>query len=120
VVSAKENAGIRVLKPWQGVFSGKVSSGNPERAKEILSPLTVQEYAYPDNFERLRRCEILAAQKGLSPAQIAFAWVFTRPLDVFPVTSPSSVKHVYETLEAMRTGLTEHEASWLNLECGAL
>jgi aryl-alcohol dehydrogenase-like predicted oxidoreductase len=104
----------------RGFFSGRISSGHSERAKEALPPLTAKEYAYPDNFERLRRCETLAAQKGVSPAQIAFAWIFTQALNVFPVTSPSSIGHLHETVEAMHIGLTEHEAAWLNLECAVL
>jgi aryl-alcohol dehydrogenase-like predicted oxidoreductase len=104
----------------RGFFWGRISSGHPERVKDELSPLTAREYAYPDNFERLRRCEILAAPKDLSPAQIAFAWIFTWPLDIFPITSPTSVKHVHETVEAMHIGLTGHEAAWLNFECVVL
>jgi aryl-alcohol dehydrogenase-like predicted oxidoreductase len=38
-------------------------------------------------------------------------------LNIFPITSPTSVSHLHETVEAMHIGLTEHEAAWLNLEC---
>jgi aryl-alcohol dehydrogenase-like predicted oxidoreductase len=100
----------------RGFFAGKVSGDHPEAAAEQLPPLTAKEYAYPDNFERLRRCELLAREKGLSPAQIAFAWVFTQPLNVFPITSPSSLEHLRETVAALSVNLTAHEAAWLNLD----
>jgi len=58
----------------------------------------------------------LEEKKGLTPAQIAFAWIFTQPLNVFPITSPSSVEHLHETIEAANTDLTACEAEWLNLE----
>jgi aryl-alcohol dehydrogenase-like predicted oxidoreductase len=100
----------------RGFFSGRVSGDHPELAAEALSPVTVREYAYPDNFERLRRCERLAAQKNVSPAQIAFAWIFTQPLNIFPVTSPSSLTHLQETVGALDIVLSPEEAAWLNLE----
>jgi aryl-alcohol dehydrogenase-like predicted oxidoreductase len=104
----------------RGFFAGKVSGSQEEKAEGILPPLTAKEYAYPDNFERLRRCETLAAQKGFSPAQIAFAWIFAQPLNVFPVSSPTSIGHVREIVEAMHIDLSAREAAWLNLECEVL
>ncbi|GHV87218.1 hypothetical protein AGMMS50255_5140 [Spirochaetia bacterium] len=104
----------------RGFFSGRVVHDQPEKAAEVLPPLTLREYAYPDNFERLRRCEILAEQKGFTTTQIAYAWLFTQPLNIFPITSPSSVKHLQEIIAAMDIALSPREAAWLNLECTEL
>lgn len=100
----------------RGFFSGLASGEAGMRGAEKLPPLTAREYAYPDNFERLRRCEILGKEKNLSPAQVAFAWIFTQGLRVFPITSPGSVVHLRETVDALEIRLNPREAAWLNLE----
>jgi aryl-alcohol dehydrogenase-like predicted oxidoreductase len=100
----------------RGFFSGKVTSDHPELASTVFSDWTLKEYAFPDNFERLRRAEQLAAEKGVKPVQIAFAWVLAHPLNVFPITSPSSIEHLRETIDAMDITLSPRETAWLNLD----
>lgn len=100
----------------RGFFSGLVSGTEGMAGAGKLSAMTALEYAYPENFERLRRAEILAKEKNANAAQIAFAWIFTQGLDVFPITSPGSITHLNETLEAMNIRLSAKEAAWLNLE----
>jgi aryl-alcohol dehydrogenase-like predicted oxidoreductase len=100
----------------RGFFAGKIKGNEADKTAELLPPLTASEYAHPDNFERLRRTEILAAKKNATPAQIAFAWLFAQPLKVFPVTSPSNTAHLNETIAAMDIKLSAEEAAWLNLE----
>jgi aryl-alcohol dehydrogenase-like predicted oxidoreductase len=100
----------------RGFFSGKIRGNEAEKAADLLPPLTAAEYAHQDNFERLRRAEILGAKKNAVPAQIAFAWLFAQPLKVIPVTSPGNTAHLKETLAAMDINLSIEEAAWLNLE----
>jgi aryl-alcohol dehydrogenase-like predicted oxidoreductase len=100
----------------RGFFSGRIKSNEPNRAVEMLQPMTVVEYAHPPNFERLRRAEILASKKGVSVSQIAFAWIFSRPVNVFPITSSSSITHIQESIDAMRVSISPAESLWLNLE----
>jgi aryl-alcohol dehydrogenase-like predicted oxidoreductase len=104
----------------RGFFSGRISSDHPEKAGEAISPLAVKEYAHPDNLERLRRAEFLAVEKKVRLTQIAFAWLFTQPLDVFPVTSPTSIEHLHEIIGAINLVISPHEAAWLNLVIDAL
>ena len=42
-----------------------------------------------DNFERLRRCEIIAEKHGVTVAQIAMNWIFSHPLNIFAIASMS-------------------------------
>ena len=100
----------------RGFFSGRIKSNEIEKAKEILG-MTALEYGYPENFERLRRVELLAEQKRAGVSQIAFAWIFKQPLNIFAVTGPSTIPHLNESVAAMHMELTDKEAKWLNLEC---
>ena len=100
----------------RGFFSGRLHSDRPEEAAQILDAAGVKGYCCPANFERLRRCEILAKEKGLSVAQIAMAWIFNqKDLDVYALVAcrPENMK---TNVEASEIRLTEAECRWLDLE----
>jgi aryl-alcohol dehydrogenase-like predicted oxidoreductase len=103
----------------RGFFSGKIKSSQIDRAKELLGPAAV-EYGYPENFERLRRVELLAEQKGATVSQLVLVWIFKQSLNTFTVTSPSSVAHLKETIDSLHLELTDRQAKWINLECEEL
>lgn len=100
----------------RGFLSGKLTSADAGRAQELLRPIAIQEYAYPENFERLRRAETIAREKNASVPAIAMAWLLHQPLDVYPITSPGSVHHLRDVLSALDIALTPDEVQWLNLE----
>ena len=99
----------------RGFFSGKLRSDEPDKAHLLLEPPAIKGYCHPDNFERLRRAEQLAGDKGVTVAQIALAWLFCQPLQPFVVTATSTVDHVRQTVAALDITLTAAEAAWLNL-----
>ena len=72
-------------------------------------------YAYPENFERLRRCEELAREKGASVPQIAMAWIYRQKLNTFAVVSTSSAERMRENIEALHIVLSEDEIRYLDL-----
>ena len=77
----------------------------------------VKGYAHPDNFKRLRRCELLAAEKGLTVPEIAMAWLFNqRALDVYALSSPSKRERMRSNVAAGGIHLTDAECRWLDLE----
>lgn len=100
----------------RGLFSGRVKGSEPEKAGEVLDPPAMKGYACPDNFERLRRCEILAEQKGCSVPQIAMAWIYSQSLNTFAVVGTGNPKRMKENIEALSISLTEEECLYLNLE----
>ena len=105
----------------RGFFSGRVRSDDPGSAARAMDAAGVKGYAHPDNFERLRRCEALAAKKGLTVAEIAMAWLFNqRALDVYALTSPSRRERMHTSIAASRIPLTDAECRWLDLEIDAI
>ena len=69
-----------------------------------------------ENFERVRRCELLAKEKGATVAQIALAWLFCCGLNTFAVTGTSSAERMKENIAAFSLKLTQEECRFLNLE----
>ena len=100
----------------RGMMSGRVRSDDPEGAKEILDSFAQKGFLYPENLERLRRCEELAERKGATVPQIAMSWIFHQGLNAFAVVSSSSVNRLRQNAEALDISLTEDECAWLNLD----
>jgi aryl-alcohol dehydrogenase-like predicted oxidoreductase len=101
----------------RGFFSGRIGSSEPERSAELLTATARREYAYPANFERLRRAEILAEEKGITVPQVALAWLFGQPLNIFAVIGTTRAAHLLDSIEATNIRLTRQELDWLDLEC---
>ena len=101
----------------RGFFSGRVKGDQPDTANQFMDEFGIKGYVCPENFERLRRCERLAAEKDVSVAQIAMAWIFNqRSLDVYALTAPTKRAHMRLNAEASEMILTDEECAWLNLE----
>ncbi len=100
----------------RGLLTGKMKSKDAGHADQFLDEAALKGYGCRDNFTRLKRCEELAAQKGCTVAQIAMAWIFHQPLNVFAVASMSSPKRIQENIGALSVKLSAKECRYLNLE----
>lgn len=99
----------------RGLFSGRIRSDEFHKAAEVLDEVAMKGYGYPDNFERLRRCEELAQKKHCTVSQIAMAWIYNQEVDTFAVVSTSSAKRMGDNIEALHIKLTEAECAYLDL-----
>lgn len=99
----------------RGFFSGRYQPSDVSRVGE-LTDLCIQEYGFPINFEKLARAQLLAKERNVTMTQIAFAWVLRQPMNLFAVTSPSSIRHLEELIAAQDIQLTPEELLWLNIE----
>jgi len=100
----------------RGLFSGKLKSTEAAHADKVLDEFAMKGYAYPQNFERLRRCEEMAVQKGCSISQLAMAWIFRQELNTFAVVSTSKQERMKDNIEAMDIELTAEEIRYLDLQ----
>lgn len=108
-----EKSGLPVLS-WssqaRGFFTGRFSP-------EVRDNADMVRVFYSDaNWERLRRAESLAGEKGVSTVQIALAYVLNQP---FPTCALIGAQSEAE-LESCRVGsqirLTAQELAWLDLK----
>lgn len=99
----------------RGMFSGKVKSSEQEKAGDILDGVAVKGYVSEDNFERLRRCEVLAERKGATVPQIAMAFIFSQKMSTLSVVSTSRPERMQENMDALQIELSEAETDWLDL-----
>ena len=100
----------------RGLFSGKLKSADADKAASILDGTAMKGYGYPENFERLRRCEQIAAEKGATVPQIAMAWIYNQKLNSFAVVSTTKASRMQENIDALHIVLSSEELAYLNLE----
>ena len=100
----------------RGLLSGLFKSSDPEGAKKIMDGPGITGYYSPDNIERLRRCELLAEEKGVGVAQIALAWIFNQKFDVFALSSPVTGEQIAQNSRALDIRLSEKEIDMLDLK----
>ncbi|MEI7552290.1 MAG: aldo/keto reductase [Verrucomicrobiota bacterium] len=69
-----------------------------------------------DNFARRDRAVELAKAKGVSPINIAAAYVLSQPFPTFALIGPRQISETADSLGCLGVTLTPKEVAWLNLE----
>ncbi len=98
-----------------GFFSGRFTRDNLDSFDGYFDKLAVQSYCYEDNFRRLERAQALAAEAGVSVTQVAMAYVFSYPLNIFPLVGCATPAEFQANLDAMALKLDENTLEWLDL-----
>ncbi len=69
-----------------------------------------------DNWQRRERAVELAGKRGVTPINIALAYVLCQPFPTFPIVGPRTLEEVRTCLPALDVELSAEEVAWLNLE----
>ena len=81
------------------------------RAAGVRSGLAL--YGRPVDFDIIDRVHEIARARGVAPAQIALAWLLTKPGVTAPIIGATSVEHIDEAAAATRLELTLAETAAL-------
>lgn len=100
----------------RGYLSGRIHFSNYDEEKLILKKDALWAYDSIDNKARLRRCELLASQKQTDVPSIALAYLFSSPLNLFPIIGTTNVERMKHNIEASEIKLTKEERAYLNLD----
>ncbi len=98
-----------------GFFSGRFRRDNLSSFTTYDDRIVVDAYAEESNFERLDRAEQLASEKGITLAQIAVAYIFNQPLNIYALIASRSDDELKQNIAAMELELTQAEIDWLDL-----
>ncbi len=105
--------GVAVL-PWSPLARG-VLTGNRDRQGERRTaragddPLSDERYNSPGDFDVVDRLAEVAAARGVPPAQVALAWLLSRPAVTAPIVGATRLGHISDALAAVQLTLTEEE-----------
>lgn len=98
-----------------GFLSGYFRSDSRHEPANDFERDVLRTYGSDENYERLRRVEILAADKGVSVPQIALAFILEQPLDVYAVAASRTPEEFAVNVSALDISLTRAELDWLDL-----
>lgn len=98
-----------------GFFSGRFQPDNLDSFTDYYDRVVVDFYCSEDNFERLARAQILALEKSLTVAQIAVAFIFNSPLNIYALIASRSGDELRQNIEALELELSPAEMAWLDL-----
>ncbi len=92
-----------------GFFTGRFSPDQPNDAE------MVRVYYSNDNWERYRRAEQLAKEKGVTANDIALAYVLHQPFPTCAIIGPHNVNELHSSFRAIGVTLKPEEIRWLDL-----
>ena len=97
----------------RGLFSGRITRANYQGAADGACR---KAYCHEVNFRRLDRASALAADRNLSVAQVALAYLLNHPLNLFPLIGAANEAEIQACVAAVAVKLTSAEMAWLDLQ----
>jgi len=107
--------------PWsplaRGFLSGKYSMGKPPSgARYEKDQLLRERYFTKQDFRVLAAVHRMAKEKGVTPAQLALAWLLHKPGVTAPIVGPTKVGQLEELVEALSVRLTRQDVERLEAD----
>ena len=113
--------GIAVM-PWSSMAGGFFSDTyhrdnlNTFSKNDYFAQICIRCYCGDLNFQRLDRARELAQAKNLAVAQIALAFTFSQPMNLFPLVSSLTCDQFAANAAAVEVTLTPQELAYLDLK----
>jgi len=109
--------GIAVI-PWsplaRGFLAGNRTQNKSGETTRSQSDTFAHRLYYADNdFEVLDNVINLGRERGVSPAQIALAWMLHKPFVTSPIIGASKMQHLAEAIAALDIALSPEEMNRL-------
>jgi aryl-alcohol dehydrogenase-like predicted oxidoreductase len=109
--------GMGVL-PWsplaRGMLAGnRTRSGERRTTRAGSDSYTDELYGRPEDFDVVERVGEVAAERGVSTARIALAWLLHKPGVTAPIVGATKLEHLEDALAAAELALTPEEIARL-------
>jgi aryl-alcohol dehydrogenase-like predicted oxidoreductase len=109
--------GVGVI-PWsplaRGFLSGnRARQGYGDTKRAQTDDFAQSMYYQEADFEIAGRAVELAGRRGVSPAQIALAWLLHKPGVTSPIIGASKIQHLEEAAAALEIRLSDEEMKFL-------
>jgi aryl-alcohol dehydrogenase-like predicted oxidoreductase len=113
MISQCLDQGVGVL-PWsplaRGLLAGsRTASGERLTPRANTDPFLDSLYRPDLDFPVIDRVAEIAAERGVSPAQVALAWLLHKPGVTAPIVGATKVEHIEDALAAEALSLSDEE-----------
>ncbi len=111
-----QSEGVGVV-PWSPIARGFLAGNRPKQG-ELTERARIDKmhqgyFGSKQDYEILRRVEKVAADTGHKPAQIAYAWVLSKPFITAPIVGVTKPWQLEEAIAALDIELTKSQISYL-------
>ena len=94
----------------RGVLAGnRGRQGERRTTRAGNDPLSDERYHSPGDFDVVDRLAEVASARGAPPAQVALAWLLSRPAVTAPIVGATRLAHIGDALAAVELTLTDEE-----------
>jgi aryl-alcohol dehydrogenase-like predicted oxidoreductase len=109
--------GVGVI-PWsplaRGVLAGtRTRSGERSTTRANTDAFTDYLYEQPTDFDVVERAQEVATARGVPTAQVALAWLLTKPGVTAPIVGSTKLAHLEDALAAAQLKLSDDEVASL-------
>jgi aryl-alcohol dehydrogenase-like predicted oxidoreductase len=108
-----QDQGVGVI-PWSPLARGflvgnRSREGGGETARAQTDTFAQDMYYQPEDFDVVDRVKEVAAERGVSPAQVAIAWLLHKPAVTSPIIGASKMSHLEDAVAAVEVSLSAEE-----------
>ena len=107
-----QDQGIGVI-PWSPLARGLLTGGRSKARNETKRAQTdgfgKSLYGRDDDFAVADRVQEIAQERGLPAAQIALAWMLSKPVITSPIVGASKPGHLEDAVAAVGVKLSDDE-----------
>jgi aryl-alcohol dehydrogenase-like predicted oxidoreductase len=97
----------------RGMLARKPSNEQNETLRAQTDALAKTRYTQEDNVTTAQRVGELAERRGLPMAQVALAWMLSKPVVTAPIIGATKPHHLEDAIAALSVQLTSQEIQYL-------
>jgi len=101
--------------PWSPLARGLLAGTRKTPDDKTPTPRAASDdfawrlYDHPTDVDVMHACEQVAAEHGVEPAQVAIAWLLSKPAVTAPIIGATKLAHLESSLAALEIKLTDAE-----------
>ena len=105
-----QGVGVIPFSPLaRGVLARKPAQGQEETIRYQSDELAKSRYAQADNLTTVERVSEVAEARGVPMAQVALAWMLSKPVVTAPIIGATKPHHLEDAIAAISVKLTAEE-----------
>jgi aryl-alcohol dehydrogenase-like predicted oxidoreductase len=101
------------LIPWSPLAGGVLAGSREAGTTRSKSPMGAGRYNRPADQAVLDALKSVAQARGETPAQVAIAWLLSKPAVTAPIVGATKLSHLDDPLKAVESPLSEAEIAAL-------